>query len=267
MTISACVPCHNNEATITKAVRSLSAQTVKPIEVFGVDDGSTDRSAEIARETGAKVVAMGANLGRGAARAKAIEVSSGDLVLSVDGTAALAPDFTGKVLPWFDDPKMAAVFGRITQSSPRGPVDRWRGRHLYKLDETDEARIADSLITWGVMMRRSAILEVGNFDASLRHSEDAELGERLIAAGWKIGYEPSALVQTLVSNTLGQVMERYWRWNSGVRPVFRFRDYLRMISYSCKVLAARDLRSRDLPSAAFSVLLPHYCAYRTLRRK
>lgn len=265
MLISACVPCFNNEATIGCAVRSLFEQSIPPSEVFVVDDGSKDRSADRSVEAGARVVSSDQNLGRGAIRARAIETGSGDLLLSVDATAKLSPDFGEKTLPWFEDPKVAAVYGRITQPPAQRVADRWRGRHLYRLGETHEPGPATTLITGGVIMRRSAILEVGNFDTTLRHSEDRELGRRLLAGGWKIIYEPRAVVTTLVSNTVAQALERYWRWNSGVRPEFRFRDYAKMTWYSMKVLAARDLRSRDLGCAVMSAILPHYCALRTLR--
>ncbi len=265
MTVTACVPCYNNESTVGDSVRSLLEQSRASdvIEVLAIDDGSTDQTAVKAKLGGATVVSMGTNQGRGAVRARAIEIARGELLLSVDATAFLAPDFLEKALPWFDDPRMAAVFGGITQQRSRTAVDRWRGRHLYK--DEDKGGVTEKLITWGILMRRSAILDAGNFDPSLRHSEDAELGNRVLAKGWKLAYEPSAIVTTMTSNTLGEVLERYWRWYGGVNPKFHFKDYARASWYSLRVLAVRDLRSRDLPGAAISLILPHYCAFRSLR--
>ncbi|MBC8063835.1 MAG: glycosyltransferase, partial [Chlorobia bacterium] len=213
---------------------------------------------------GAWVVTLHANRGRGAARARAIMETDADLLLSVDGTSALAVDFLELTSPWFEDPKVAAVYGRIGQLPPKGAVDRWRGRHLYKLEERHEPQFVQSLASGGGLLRRSAILEVGNFDASLRHSEDFDLGERLFAAGWKIVYEPRARLTTLVSNSLLQVFERYWRWHAGVNPKFGLSGYLRHWWYSVKVIAAEDIRSGDLACAAMTLFLPHYCAWRSL---
>ena len=59
------VPVFNEEAKIGKVIRRMPRQVVD--EVLVVDDGSTDRSAEVARSFGAQVISMGATVGVGAA--------------------------------------------------------------------------------------------------------------------------------------------------------------------------------------------------------
>src|SRR5579862_4008566 len=227
MTIDGCVPSYNNANTVGSAVKSLLAQTVSVTDAFVIDDGSTDGTSDIAQAVGARVIRFESNRGRGAARAAAFEETHADLLLSVDGTGELAPDFAEWALPWFDDDKVAAVYGRITQGTARNVAARWRGRHLYKTEETQHPGFANTLITWAFVARPAAVLGVGNFNVDLRHSEDLELGERLIGAGWRIAYEPRATSTASGANTIGQVLERYWRWNSGVRPRFRLADYVK----------------------------------------
>src|SRR5436190_14285426 len=77
--ISGYVPCFNDEETVADAVRSLQEQTVAVAEIFVVDDGSTDASARKANGTGARLVSLGSNQGRGAARARAILEAQGEL--------------------------------------------------------------------------------------------------------------------------------------------------------------------------------------------
>lgn len=213
MRIAGCVPAYNNESTIAAAVASLKAQTIALEDIFVVDDGSTDATAKVAMEAGARVVSMGSNQGRGAARARAIEETQADLLLSVDGTNALAPDFLAKTLPWFEDNSVAAVYGRITQSSPKTSVDRWRGRHLYREDLTTSSGFRDGLITWGLAMRTNLVKKCGNFNSTYRHSEDGEFGARLISNGYRIVEEREAIAETQVSNTALACFERHARWN------------------------------------------------------
>lgn len=265
MRIAGCVPAYNNESTIAAAIASLKAQTIPLDDIFVVDDGSTDSTAKVAMEAGARVVSMESNQGRGAARAKAIEETQADLLLSVDGTNALAPDFLAKSLPWFEDSSVAAVYGRITQSSPKTSVDRWRGRHLYKLDEVPGSGVSEHLSSWGFAQRVALIAAIGNFNSSCRHSEDAELGKRLSSRGYKIIYEPQAILTTLTSNTLKQVFERYWRWNQATDGKSSLRSFAKFWWYSLKVLALRDVKRGDLLSALYSALLPYYCAYRSAK--
>ncbi|MFQ3588618.1 MAG: glycosyltransferase family 2 protein, partial [Fimbriimonadaceae bacterium] len=91
--------------------------------------------------------------------------------------------------------------------------DRWRGRHLYRLGDTPTGGPASSFISGGFVLKVEAARAVGSFSPDRRHSEDLEFGKRLLANGWGIAYEPAARVITLVSNSIGQVIERWWRWN------------------------------------------------------
>ena len=65
LSVIAIVPVFNEEAKIGKVVGRMPRQFVD--EVLVVDDGSTDRSADLARSFGAQVISMGATLGVGAA--------------------------------------------------------------------------------------------------------------------------------------------------------------------------------------------------------
>jgi dolichol-phosphate mannosyltransferase len=65
LSVIAIVPVFNEEAKIESVVRRMPRQVVD--EVLVVDDGSTDRSAELARALGAKIMSMGATVGIGAA--------------------------------------------------------------------------------------------------------------------------------------------------------------------------------------------------------
>ena len=49
MNISVVVPCYKRQERIEDAIRSALGQTLKPSEVVVVDDGSIDRTAEVAR--------------------------------------------------------------------------------------------------------------------------------------------------------------------------------------------------------------------------
>src|SRR5450432_4056145 len=147
--VSAYVPCYNNATTIRVAVESLKAQTVKPEEIFVVDDGSSDDSLRAVEAMGVRVIRHEGNLGRGAVRARAMNEASHEYVLCCDASNALHPDFTKNALLWFEDPTVAAVFGGITQRAAGSAVERWRGRHLFKLDHPAKILHRKKLATYG----------------------------------------------------------------------------------------------------------------------
>jgi glycosyltransferase involved in cell wall biosynthesis len=265
--ISACIPCFNNAATIARAMESIRAQSVPVAELFVLDDSSTDESCSIAEKIGARVIRHERNLGRGAVRARAMQEAAHEMVLSCDSANTLANDFCERALPWFESGNVSAVFGRISQGPDESVITRWRGRHLFKVDSTLPVNRHAALSTWGVLMRRSHVLSVGNFDAALRHSEDADLGGRLLGAGYEVVFDPELKVIAIERNTLGQVLERYWRWYAGKDERVTWKGYLKQIVYSVKVMALMDLRALDPVCVPISLVSPHYQFWRSFLRR
>jgi GT2 family glycosyltransferase len=267
MTIAAYVPFFNNRSSIIASLQSLQQQTVSPTHIFALDDGSTDGGAELVEANGFGCLRLTSNQGRGAARHRAMLEAQGELVVSCDATNVLPPNFIESLLPWFDDPRVAGTFGWIQDPHPRGAVGRWRARHLFKTDHPMTIRRNSSLITYGTIMRRSAVLELGNFNPVLRHTEDAELGDRLLAADYDIIFDPRVPVFCNVQNTLGEALDRYWRWYAGTRESISFVGYLKNISFSVKVMAINDFSDGDLPVGMISLLCPHYRFWRSILTK
>jgi GT2 family glycosyltransferase len=264
MKLSAFLPFYNNQGSVLAALHSLDQQDVRLDDLFALDDGSTDCGAEPVEANGFRCLRQPGNLGRGAARYRAMQEAMGELVVCCDATNVLPPDFVRRLLPWFEDPQVAAVYGRIQDRVPRGAAGRWRARHLFKQDHPMQVRHHAPLITYGTLLRRSAVLAVGNFDPALRHSEDAELGERLLAAGYDIIFDPSVPVICNVTNTLGQVLERYWRWYAGKDEKVSWHGYWRNCVYAMKFMAFEDLRANDPVAALISLLCPHHQFWRSV---
>ncbi len=263
--VSAYIPCFNNRRTIAEVIASVRQQTVAVHEIVVVDDASTDGSPEVARAAGARVAIQPSNLGRGPARRRGMEETSAQFVVSCDATYVIPPDYLARAKVWMERPEVGAVYGRISQEQGGDAVTRWRGRHLFKVGAPKcPATEVSSFATTGSIVRRSAVEAVGNYDASLRHTEDAELGSRLIRGGWKIICDPDLVVYSVAQNSLGQVLERYWRWHAGVDERLSFGGYLRKIWFSIRCMAPHDLREGDPAAALISLLLPHAQLWRTL---
>ena len=95
------------------------------------------------------------------------------------------------------------------------------------------------------MLRKSAVLDVGNFNQDLRHSEDRELGQRLIKAGFKIIGDPNLVVYSIKKDSIWSVLERYWRWYGGEYESMSFGDYVRSIRGSFRPMIQQDINDCD----------------------
>jgi glycosyltransferase involved in cell wall biosynthesis len=265
--ISAYVPCFNNAATVRAAITGVLSQTVTPQEVLVLDDGSTDGSTEQLKDLDVRVIQNACNQGRGAVRCRAMEEARFEFVLCCDATEVLEPAFLQKALPWFHDPHVAGVFGKITQPPAKTSIDRWRGRHLFKLGIPQVPRCDALLATGGAIVRASAVRAVGGYNARLRHTEDAELGRRLLASDFSVVYDPSLELMTIGSNSLRQVLDRYWRWYAGTGESTSWMGYRRNIGYSVKGMVTADLRDADPLGALISLMCPHYQFWRPVIRR
>lgn len=92
--ISIIIPAYNEEALLAGTLRAVraSADALRvPYEIIVVDDGSTDRTAGIASEHGARVVAVNVRQ-ISAARNAGAEVAAGDLLIFVDADTMVPPE-------------------------------------------------------------------------------------------------------------------------------------------------------------------------------
>ena len=92
--VSILIPAYNAEEFIADAIRSAIAQTWRHKEIIVVDDGSTDRTAEVARGFASKnvVVVSKENQGAAAARNLAFQLSQGEYIQWLDADDLLAPE-------------------------------------------------------------------------------------------------------------------------------------------------------------------------------
>ena len=121
------------------------------------------------------------------------------------------------------------------------------------------------LITYGTMIRASAIKEVGNFNSSLRYKEDQELGERLFKIGYFMVGDPLIKIFPIRSNTLVQVLERYARWYMDTDEKPSLRGYIHNIKSSIRPMMQEDLQAGDPVAALISLLTPHFQLYHSLK--
>jgi glucosyl-3-phosphoglycerate synthase len=117
--VSVCIPARNEEGTVGGIVRTvrdrftaLGGGVDLVDEIVVVDDGSSDRTAEVAEDAGAKVVQVeGSTGGKGEAMSLAVQASAGDLIVFLDGDVdPFPPHFVPGLLgPVLTDEDVALV--------------------------------------------------------------------------------------------------------------------------------------------------------------
>jgi glycosyltransferase involved in cell wall biosynthesis len=189
--ISIIMPVYNGHDFIVKSLPPLVGmmQRGEVCEVIVVDDSSTDDTAQLAADLGARVIPSGGRLGPGAARNQAAEQAKGDILWFVDADVIIHDDAAGYMHEGFSDPGIVAVFGSYDDQPPaQNFLSQYKNlvHHFY---HHRGRREASTFWSGCGAVRKGAFLEVGGFDVEryTRPSiEDIELGYRLIEAGGRI---------------------------------------------------------------------------------
>ena len=115
MTVLVVIPALNEEGPIAGVVRECLATKI-PTEIIVVDNGSDDRTAERAREVGARVVTAPRGYGRAcAAGVRALNPES-EIVVFLDGDGSDCPEFMNQLV----DPIAAGTYDFVIGSRTRG---------------------------------------------------------------------------------------------------------------------------------------------------
>jgi peptidoglycan/xylan/chitin deacetylase (PgdA/CDA1 family)/GT2 family glycosyltransferase len=217
--VSVVIPAYNEENYLRSCLESIVRQDYAgDYELIVVDNASTDDTAQIARDWGAKVVYEGKQ-SPACARQKGAEVATGKIIAFIDADTQ-APTHWLSTIVWrfLCDPKTVAVSG------PYAYCDAGKFSRITSYVASFLSIIIDQLFRkvfgkggaiWGCnfAVRRAAFWEVGGFDTSIKfYGEEYELSLRLRRAG-KGCIMPRLFVLTSARRLkrIG-VVNQYWNW-------------------------------------------------------
>lgn len=204
-TISIIVPVFNGGENFLTCLDALRHTQPPPQEILVVDDGSTDGSAQHAREMGARVFCTAAPAsGPAVARNLGAQHARGTILFFVDADVAAAPDVCAKLLEAFAAPNVAAVFGSY-DDAPAAPNFAAQYKNLAHHYTHQTARVESHSFWAGCGALRAEIFSsIGGFKTSFTRPciEDIELGYRLTRAGYHIQLRRDLQVKHLKAWTL-----------------------------------------------------------------
>jgi glycosyltransferase involved in cell wall biosynthesis len=184
--VSVVIPAYNRAHMLPNAIRSVWAQLPsRPAEVVVVDDGSSDRTAIVATENGARVIGHSRNRGAAAARNTGVDAATQPWIALLDSDDEWLPHHLATLWAHRDGNVLAGGAAR-RQGELKGDV-RYAGVAANEpLQLTSPAQIVfpeNPLPASGVLVRRDAVLEAGGFDPSLGYAEDFDLWIRVLERG------------------------------------------------------------------------------------
>lgn len=193
MTISVVIPAYNEEKLLPQTLASLSKLDRKPDEIVVVDASSTDKTAEVAKKAGAKVITV-PKLTIGFSRQKGLLAATGDIVATTDADAVLPHDWLNRIERALTKPGVVGYFGGFHVFD--GPA-------LYQFYINTFQPIFNTILfalfhmpmSTGQNMAfyRKLAIETGGFPEHFRMAEDIEIARRMMTKG-KIIYTQKEFV-------------------------------------------------------------------------
>ncbi len=226
--VAVVMPAHNEELVLGAAIEALLDQSHPSLEIHVVSDGSTDRTAEIARgfaRRGVVVHELPRNLGKSRALQYVLDRVDTDLFMVVDADTRSRPDAIGRLVQQFADPQVGAVTGHARVGNVESPLTAMQAMEYSVI--VGLAKRAEQF--WGGLytvsgaaacFRTSALRAVGGWSAATV-TEDIEISWRLQRAGWLLSYDPRAVFLIQAPTRLGPLYRQRRRWARGMVEVLR----------------------------------------------
>jgi cellulose synthase/poly-beta-1,6-N-acetylglucosamine synthase-like glycosyltransferase/spore germination protein YaaH/peptidoglycan/xylan/chitin deacetylase (PgdA/CDA1 family) len=226
--VAVLIPAYNEEKVIARTIRSALVSTYPNLHVIVIDDGSSDKTLEVAHKAFAQEEASGRvviltkpNSGKADALNFGLEHLHGEeIFVGIDADTIIASDAIARLIPHFLNPKVGAVAGNAKVGNRVNLWTRWQALE-YITSQNFERRALNTMGAVSVVpgaigaWRVEAVREAGGFHTDTV-AEDADLTMALLQRGYRVEYEDLALAYTEAPDNANGLMRQRFRWSFGI---------------------------------------------------
>ncbi len=206
--ISVIIPAYNTEAYIGRAIESALEQTLNDIEVIIVDDGSSDKTVEVAKsftDQRLKVIVNEQNLGAAAARNRALRAAQGEWIAVLDSDDWYAPERLEKLVSLANEKDADMIADDLYlindgETSPWSTLIKESGERIDKIRQIDIVYFVETDIFGqpglhlGLskpLFKREFLVKHGiEYDEEIRMGQDFWLDMKCLIKGARFFLEP-----------------------------------------------------------------------------
>src|SRR3989449_1428943 len=210
--VSVVVCTYNGGRTIRDCLEGLGRLEYPDYEVIVVDDGSTDRTAAIAREYDCRLIRT-ENRGLANARNTGLKAATGEIVAYLDDDAYPDPQWLTYLAATFMSTSHAGAGGPTIAPAADGPIAECVAQspggpaHVLVTDHE-----AEHIPGCNMAFRKACLEAIGGFDPQFRTAgDDVDVCWRLRESGWSLGFSPAAMVWHHRRNSV----RTYWKQQIG----------------------------------------------------
>lgn len=222
--VSVVIPVRNGEGVIGACLKSVVESLRRfdrRCEVIVVDNGSEDRTAEIADGYPVMVV-QEPEPGVSNARNRGIANSRAPIVCFLDADCVVDPDWLRRMVEAFDDPVVGCVGGGLGHGPIETGAQRQAARILGRWQDFGVVSDPPYVVTANAAFRRWILDEIGGFDPRMVRAQDVEISLRYNRVAERdqleMRYVPAALARHTHRRTWRGFYEqqRGWAYGAGL---------------------------------------------------
>jgi radical SAM superfamily enzyme YgiQ (UPF0313 family)/glycosyltransferase involved in cell wall biosynthesis len=207
------VPCFNVEKYIAKCIEAILNQSYPIKEILIIDDGSTDKTADIASKYPVRIIRHEKNMGLSSARNTAIREAKGDYIASVDADVVLDKYWLEYLLSNFIDSSIGGSGGKLLEENTLTAVDRWRQVNMAQNWGKNREVNPHTLVGSNTVYRRRCLGEAGGYNEKFANNhEDTDMGLRVKMLDYNLIYDPRAIAHHLRRDNIKSLLNTYWRY-------------------------------------------------------
>ena len=232
--LSVLIAAFNEEKVRAQTLQSvLDTSYPGKITVWVVDDGSTDKTAEIVESLALSDprvhLLRQTNQGKALALRKGLQAVPDDIVVTLDADTLFQPDTIGKLVQPLQDNEIAAVSGHAKVGNLRTFIARCQSLEYicgFNLDRQAYQYLNCITVVPGAIsaLRKSAVTLAGGISTDTL-AEDTDLTLSLHREGFRISYVADALAFTEVPETVASLAKQRFRWGFGtIQCLWKHRD-------------------------------------------
>ena len=229
--VSVLIPCYNEAENVEETLVHALALDYPDFEVVAINDGSRDETGAVLDRLAAihpklRVVHLAQNQGKAMALQAGALLARHEILIGIDGDALIDRHCAAWMVRHFvDDPDVAAVTGnpRIrNRSTLLGRVQVGEFSSIVGMLKRAQQSFGVLFTVSGVITayRRAAVHLVGYWSPDIL-TEDIDVTWKLQRAGWRVKFEPNALVWILMPETLRGLWRQRLRWAIGGAQVLQ----------------------------------------------
>jgi glycosyltransferase involved in cell wall biosynthesis len=271
--VSVIIPYYNREKYIDEAVKSVLAQTLRPLEIIIVNDCSSESSRRYLDryQSECKIIDLPVNVGLAGSRNAGIDAARGEFIAFLDDDDVWLPHKLEVQRKYMDNhPECAIVHSAVWLFFQDG-----REEH-FKQFPPGALRLAQALTNgyWAiipsVLARSEVVRGVGGFDVNFRECEDRDFIIRCCAEGYQVEGIEEPLIRVRRQDQEGLTKQRWRIYRADLRMCWKHRShYLR--AYGPRGILSFVLEKGQLPARKTRYLddvmwfLLQFVRYRTKR--